>query len=229
MTRTATEQLKTESRFWDRIAPRYSRKPVPDAAVYEQKLERTERYLNADQVVLEVGCGTGTTAIHHASSVRHVHATDLSTGMIQIAQEKADAAGVQNITFEVSSISELDTKPDQYDVILAHSILHLVSDVPRTLRQFRQMLKPGGVLIASTPCLADIAGWLRWIAPVGNALGLLPALNFFSKDQYFKWMEQAGFSVEENWLPGAKTGYYTVSRSRREVSGRSDEVVRLVG
>ncbi|MEL7311304.1 MAG: class I SAM-dependent methyltransferase [Pseudomonadota bacterium] len=212
MTRSATEELETQARFWDRIAPRYSRKPVPDTTVYENKLARTEKYLDPDQHVLEVGCGTGTTAIYHAPSVRHLHATDLSSHMIRIAEEKAIAAKVQNVTFEVSSISNLDAKPEQYDVILAHSILHLVPDVPRALRQFRHMLKPDGLLITSTPCLSDIAGWLRFIAPIGNVFGVIPRLNFFRESQYFDWIDQAGFSVGETWLPNPKSGHYTVSR-----------------
>ncbi|MEO0996850.1 MAG: methyltransferase domain-containing protein, partial [Pseudomonadota bacterium] len=43
-------------------------------------------------------------SIHHAPRVERVHATDISARMIDIAREKADAAGIDNIEFEVADI-----------------------------------------------------------------------------------------------------------------------------
>ena len=59
--------------------------------------------------------------------------------------KRPDAASIGNVHFEVSSIDDLDATPSQYDVILAHSILHLVADVPRTMLQLRSMLKTDGI------------------------------------------------------------------------------------
>ncbi len=50
--------------------------------------------------VLEFGCGTGTTAITHAPYVKHIRAIDISSNMIEIAQRKADAKNIKNVTFE---------------------------------------------------------------------------------------------------------------------------------
>lgn len=55
--------------FWDRIADRCARKPVADEAAYQRKLEVTRGYLRPDMEVFEFGCGTGTTALHHAPFV----------------------------------------------------------------------------------------------------------------------------------------------------------------
>jgi len=38
---------------------------------------------------LEFGCGTGSTALLHASFVKHMTATDISDEMIEIAKQKA--------------------------------------------------------------------------------------------------------------------------------------------
>lgn len=205
-----------DSRFWNFIAPRYARKAVPDQAAYETKLARTDGHLEPHDRVLEIGCGTGTTALHHAPRVAHVLATDISPRMIEIARQKAEAAAIDNVSFEVSSIDALDTSA-RYDVILAHSILHLVADVPRTLRQLRRMLKPNGLLISSTPCIGDIAAWFRWIAPVGRALGVLPRINVFREPQFMHWIADAGFHVEEVWQPTPKASHYVVARLESEV------------
>ncbi|MDJ0748234.1 MAG: class I SAM-dependent methyltransferase [Woeseiaceae bacterium] len=202
-----------DARFWDRIAARYARKAVPDQAAYETKLEKTDSFLKPDDRVLEIGCGTGTTALHHAPSVAHVLATDISAKMIDIAREKARVGGVDNVRFEVSSIDDLDATPGQYEVILAHSILHLVADVPRTLRQLRGMLKPGGLLISNTQCIGDSAAWLDWVAPLGRALGVLPRVNVFREREFLQWICDSGFDVEEVWQPKPNSSHYIVARA----------------
>lgn len=76
-------------RFWDFIATRYARQPVPDEAVYQRKLEITRGVLEPHHEVLELGCGTGSTAIAHAPHVRQVRAVDISPRMLDIARRKA--------------------------------------------------------------------------------------------------------------------------------------------
>jgi len=93
-----------DARFWNRIAERYARKPVADIAAYKTKLAKTQSYLKPSDNVLEIGCGTGTTAIYHAPAVTRIHATDISPKMISIGVEKAQKKGITNIEFEVTGI-----------------------------------------------------------------------------------------------------------------------------
>lgn len=203
----------TDARFWDRIAKRYARSAVRDQAAYETKLEKTDSYLQPDDRVLEIGCGTGTTALHHAPRAGRILATDISSKMIDIAREKARLGGVDNVRFELSSIDDLDTTPGRYDVILAHSILHLVADVPGTLHKLRIMLKPGGLLISNTQCIGETAAWLAWVAPLGRVLGVLPRVNVFSEREFLQWIGDSGFDFEEIWQPGPKASHYVVARA----------------
>ncbi|MEM9530288.1 MAG: class I SAM-dependent methyltransferase [Pseudomonadota bacterium] len=216
MSTLTMDKPNTDARFWNRIAERYSRKAVPDQDAYETKLKKTNSYLKITDQVLEIGCGTGTTALHHASRVARVLGTDISPKMIDIAREKARAAGADNIDFQVSSIEDLEPATGGYDVILAHSILHLLADVPGTLRQLHNMLKPGGLLISNTQCIGDSAAWLGWVAPLGRWLGLLPRINVFREPEFLRWIEDAGFSFEEVWQPKPKASHYIVARASEE-------------
>lgn len=216
MNNFARASVYPDAAFWNRIAKRYARKPVPDRQIYEAKLAKTNSFLRPTDHVLEIGCGTGTTAIHHAPSVAHVRATDISERMIEIAQSKALAAEVQNIDFETTSVEKLSAAPHSFDVILAHSILHLVPRVDRALVQLYQMLKPGGVLMSSTPCIRDVFPKFRYFGPLGCALGVLPRVNVFGEAELDRWLSAAGFAIEDRWRPRARSGVYIVARKPNE-------------
>lgn len=222
MTTMQITERHPDAGFWDRMAARYSRKPVADQESYETKLAKTDSYLTQDDQVLEIGCGTGTTAIHHAPRVAQILATDISPKMIDIARSKARAANVRNILFEVSDIDNLGGRSEQFDVILAHSVLHLVDNVDQVLRQLRRMLKPGGLLISSTNCIGDNAAFLRYVAPLGRKLGLLPRISVFREAEFEAWIDAAGFVVEERWQPKPKSSIYLVARR----GGDHDEAKR---
>ena len=56
-------------RFWDRIARKYAASPIKDIAGYERTIARIAQLLGPTQSVLEIGCGTGTTALKLAPLV----------------------------------------------------------------------------------------------------------------------------------------------------------------
>jgi len=57
-----------DTRFWDRGARKYARGAVADPAGYERTLDRTRGLLRPDHGVLELGCGTGSTALRLAGA-----------------------------------------------------------------------------------------------------------------------------------------------------------------
>lgn len=73
MTAAASTSTAYEARFWDRIARKYASDPIKDTAGYERTLARTRELLTHTDTVLEIGCGTGTTALKLAPSVQRRH------------------------------------------------------------------------------------------------------------------------------------------------------------
>lgn len=192
-----------DSKFWDRFAHKYSLSPIPNQQVYEKKLAMTQQYLKPEMTVLEFGCGTGSTAIIHAPYVKYIKATDFSQNMIAIAKQKAAEKNIQNVTFECAEITDLDEQKEQFDVILGLNILHLLSDKEKTLRKVFSLLKPGGVFISSTACLQDhiFLKFLKYVAPIGRFLGLIPFVKIFSKEEIVELHERVGFKKEVEWSP----------------------------
>lgn len=197
--------------FWDRIAERYARKPVTDPGAYETKLVLTREYLKPDMKVLELGCGTGSTAIAHAPYVASIRAVDISSNMIEIARRKVAAANIKNVAFEQSSINDLVVADQSIDVVMSHSILHLLKEKDAVIRRVYDMLKPDGIFVTSTMCMSDSYNWFRFVAPIGRALGLIPFVTFFSADQLRDGITWAGFEIEEDWQPAPNKALFLIA------------------
>lgn len=198
--------------FWDRLAKRYARMPVADQAAYETKLEKTRAFLRPESRVLEFGCGTGSTAILHAPHVAQILAIDYSARMLDIAREKAQAAGVTNLDFAQATLAELDSPAGSWDVVMGMSILHLLPDRAQTLARVHELLKPGGVFISSTVCIGDASWPMRVLAPVFRALPLLPSISSLTLKQLNDELERAGFEIEHCWRPGENKAAFIVAR-----------------
>jgi ubiquinone/menaquinone biosynthesis C-methylase UbiE len=199
---TRLENMMAEmSRFWDKHAKGYAKRPVADEAAYQQKLKVTQTYLKPHMEVLEFACGTGTTALIHAPFVKHILATDISGGMLEIARAKAAAEGVENVTFQQGSIEELDAPDASFDVVMGHSILHLLEDRQAVIQKVHRLLKPGGIFVTSTACLSGKMAWLRLVLPVARLVGLAPPVEFFSPEELIAEMTGAGFRIDHRWTP----------------------------
>ncbi len=204
--------MDQSTKFWDRLAERYSKQPIADEAAYQKKLDVTREYFQSDSVVLELGCGTGSTAIIHAPYVKHIRAIDISSKMIEIAQGKADAQGIENITFEQSSIDDLSVQGESVDVVLGLSILHLLEDKEDAIARVYKMLKPGGVFVTSTICLEDSMKVFKLIAPVGKFFGLMPLVKAFTQKELEESLAGAGFEIDYLWLPGKGKAVFIVAK-----------------
>lgn len=204
--------IVTSAKFWDRVAERYSRSPVADEAAYEKKLQVTREYFRPDMQVLEIGCGTGSTAIAHAPYVQKIRATDISSKMIEIAQRKANAASIENVTVEQSSIDDLNVADHTMDAVLALSVLHLLEDRDAVIAKVRNMLKPGGVFVSSTVCLGDTMKFLKYIGPIGQFLGLMPMVKVFAKQELADSLTDAGFDIVYEWQPGKNKAVFVVAK-----------------
>ena len=206
--------MDRELAFWNKLADKYSRRPVADEAAYQKKLDKTREYFQPDMDVLEIGCGTGSTAIVHAPFVGHIRASDLSTRMIEIARDKAKAAGIENVTFEASSVDALDILDASIDVVMAHNILHLLDDREQAIADIHNMLKPGGVFVSSTACIGDMMLPLRLIIPVGRLLRLFPLVKIFSVAELRGSIEDAGFEIDYEWQLKKSSPAFIVCRKR---------------
>ena len=187
----------TPTPFWDRIAEKYAKKPIDDPDAYRAKLDSVTKVLQPTDRVLEVGCGTGSTALQLAPRVLEYVATDGSAKMIAIAQAKLNADAPTNVIFKQADAARLPADR-KFDAVLAFSLLHLVDDLSTVLEQIRDQLRPGGLFISKTPCLKDAAFPLRPVVFVMRLLGRAPRVTFLSRRDLVQAIETAGFEIRSS-------------------------------
>ena len=169
--------------FWDRIARKYAADPIADLAGYEATLLRVQAFLSDKHDALEIGCGTGSTALRLAPFVRRWYATDVSTAMIAIAKEKLAAQPMPQLTFALADADAPGFGQSTYDIALAFNVLHLVGDLDATLAVAARALRPGGLLITKTPCIAEMNLLIPYaLLPLMRAVGKAPHVLCFNGD-----------------------------------------------
>lgn len=194
-------------RFWDRIARKYAADPIADMAGYETTLQRAGSLLSADHEVLEIGCGTGTTALRLASSTARYLATDISPAMIAIANEKLVLQPIPQLSFALADADASPFAAESFDRILAFNLLHLVSNIEQTLATVAQALRPGGLFISKTPCLNEMNPFIRHLAlPLMRMAGKAPPdVQCLDESALCEAMTRQGFqlvSVERHGTRG---------------------------
>ena len=209
--------MDKRAKFWDKIAKRYAKNPIKDMQAYEHKLQVSRKYFSEEASVLEIGCGTGSTAILHAPHVKQYHAIDVSPKMIEIAAEKLKKENINNLTFEAIAIDQLTLK-EPVDIIFAHSILHLVEDREEVTRQTHQWLKPGGVLITSTGCLGDRMKFFKLIGPIGKFFGLIPFIGVFTAKEFKDGLTAHGFEIDYSWQKEKDIAIFVVAKKKTKVN-----------
>ena len=203
--------------FWNRFAGRYAARPIKDVAAHEAMLADAALRLRAGDRVLEIGCGTGGTAIRLAPGVLRYVATDYSAEMIRIARAKPAPANLQ--FREAAADRALDGGP--FDAVVALLVLHLVDDLPGLLRAIHRSLAPGGVLVTRTWCFADLPVSLRLLFRLLRPLGLFPPAQFLTAADLQGRIAAAGFVIEDRRIFGQRPqAPYLVAR--KPLADRAD-------
>ena len=184
--------MSKAEKFWDMFARRYSKSDIKDKASYKKTLDDTKRYLKRNAAVLEIGCGTGTTALILASSVNKLTATDISSNMIAIGKEKAKKQKIQNVNFVQSTLFDEKLKKESFDVILAFNIIHLLEDTEAVMKRINELLKPNGLFISKTPCLGES----RLMPILGFFIRMvIGPIKCFTITEFKKVMTNEGFEI----------------------------------
>jgi cyclopropane fatty-acyl-phospholipid synthase-like methyltransferase len=134
------QRFDDEAATWD-DDPGHEERQVAVARAIGQALD-----LNPRMSAVDVGGGTGRLSILLADRVGSAVVTDPSAGMVKVAQERIEAAGLGDRLRAVRADLTTDRLDGSYDVVWSSMALHHVPDLDRLLRSVAGLLVDGGRL-----------------------------------------------------------------------------------
>ncbi len=127
--------------------------------------EALERRLILDLVgavegrrILDVGCGDGELAVALSGRGAAVAGVDASASMIEAARARAERQRAP-VSFQVASAQSLPFAAEEFDIVVAVTILCFVEDAAPVFQEMARVLRPGGRLV-----IGELGKWSSWAA-----------------------------------------------------------------
>ena len=201
---------KSPEKFWDLISAKYAASPISDKAAYETKIEKIKSYLTPEDVVLDIGCGTGTQCGDVADNVKQVTGIDISRKLLAIAEQRRAERKLDNVDFLQTSLFDERFQPGSFDLVMAFYVLHFFEDIDAVFQRIHDLLKPDGLFISETACLGAKSKMAGKLLRFAGHLGFLPKINLLTTRQLEQAMEQAGFSLVDKVQFSESNAEYTL-------------------
>ncbi|MCC6599986.1 MAG: class I SAM-dependent methyltransferase, partial [Crocinitomicaceae bacterium] len=185
-------------------------------AYYCQRLEYIRRYAgNPGDVIWDMGCGYGTTALFLVLNGYRVRGSTLEyyyneiPGRIDYWSKVGDVSG---FSFDYENIYDASFVPSSFDAVIAQDTLHHTEPIGDMLEIVLNALRPGGKMIAVEENGNNVIQNLRLFFRRGNRriieiederLGkkiLLGNENIRSFSEWKKLCERAGFTIPQESL-----------------------------
>jgi ubiquinone/menaquinone biosynthesis C-methylase UbiE len=119
--------------------------------------------------VLDVGCGSGASAIPAAINVGphgQVIGIDLAERLLAIARSKSVAQNLHNVEFQRADMTALGYPDASFDAVISVFSIFFVTDIVAELRELWRVLRPGGKLAITTwgPRMFEPGSEAFWLA-----------------------------------------------------------------
>lgn len=125
--------------------------------------------------VLDAGCGTGW--FSREAQARGAAVTALDVGEELLAQVAKKA----KVKTKVGSVLKLPFKDGTFDIVMSNEVIEHVTDARKAIKEMSRVLKPGGLLVITTPNKA----W-HWSVSIANRLNLRP---YQGLENWLDWKE----------------------------------------
>lgn len=118
---------------------------------YRELIKIMEPYLNTTKSVLDIGSGVGTIDFYLASKGKKVTGIEISTSAVSLAKKNAKLFNLDKMVTFVNTTFPSKILSGKYDLVIFSEVIEHLEDDFIALKEIWKILKPGGLLIITTP------------------------------------------------------------------------------
>jgi ubiquinone/menaquinone biosynthesis C-methylase UbiE len=151
-----------------RVLDQFTRQAVPfshSSSVSNQKaldLIVSSAQAEANDTVLDVGCGPGLLACAFARVARHATGIDMTPAMLEQAQRTQQEQGLTNLSWQQGDVMQLPYPDAHFSIVSSRFVFHHLEDPLTVLHEMKRVCKPGGrVVVADMAPAAEKADALN--------------------------------------------------------------------
>lgn len=145
-------------------APNWTGERLETFVLNDSTIEHLHRYAIAKEFVqnkrvLDIACGEGYGSNLLAASAHFVNGVDIDQATITHASQKYKK---ENLSFTQGSVEKIPFEVHTFDVVVSFETLEHTTEHISMLKEIKRVLKPGGLLLISTPdkkSYSDIPGY----------------------------------------------------------------------
>lgn len=151
--------LAHEAEAWNRSAEQQASGTPPDwrfrrqilchAILQAADIDDLLAHVRPGMRVLELGCGSGWLTLAMAQRGAEAHGIDIAGRALDLGRAyfesiRSEVHGTAD--YQEGDLNHLDLPAEQYDLVVAHGILHHLIEIERLVQQVSHALRPGGLL-----------------------------------------------------------------------------------
>jgi ubiquinone/menaquinone biosynthesis C-methylase UbiE len=183
---------------FDRAAGYYDQtRPLPEA-VARQGIKAILGITGPSACILDVGTGTGRVSIPLLEHGADLVGCDLSVPMLRRLQEKLPSARILQ-----ADASRLPFPSQSFDAVMTVHVIHLISPWQEAMREFRRVVRPGGVYL-NVRTYADVGEdsarqgvrkhWRKWVEDHGSRI-YQPGVQDY--EEFLNELKSLGAALQE--------------------------------
>jgi ubiquinone/menaquinone biosynthesis C-methylase UbiE len=173
--------------------------------------------------ILDAGCGDGVYSVAAAARGARVTGVDLAEDMLALARERSAAQGVK-VDWRRGDVLSLPFPDASFDLAIAVTLLCLVADPRRAVRELARVLVPGGRLV-----IGDLHRRSLWAAK--RRVRGWSGDTFWRGAHFWSVSELQRLLADSNLRPGRSRGvaYYPPLGSLARLLAPVDPVLARLG
>ncbi len=162
------EQIRDEQKAsWNKFSPGWKKWDGLTMKFLKPSGDKIISLINPDpdDVILDIASGTGEPGLTIAGMLTggKVISTDISEGMLKIANEKATEKGIKNFETRVADVSELPFNDHTFDAVSCRFGFMFFPDMQQAAKEMQRVLKFGGRIATSVWNIPEKNFWVTAI------------------------------------------------------------------